>query len=202
MTRELIYREVAHLHACSIDQGFLPKLGEGFLAELYRCIDEDDSTFLEVAVDGGQVVGFVAGTLGTKPLRGILARHPFRVAARLLPSLLKPSRLIGALSVARYAGSAGGLPPGLPKAELLSIAVHERARGKGHAEGLFRTLERRMKHAGIDRFRIIAGEALTPAHRFYRKMGAEDVAVVEIHAGARSVVFCKRIGSGSPEVSR
>jgi ribosomal protein S18 acetylase RimI-like enzyme len=202
MTRERIYREVARLHACSIDQGFLPKLGEGFLVELYRCIDEDDGTFLEVVEDGGHVVGFVAGTLGTKSLRGVLARHPFRIALRLLPSLLSPSRVAGALSAARYAGSAAGLPPGVPQAELLSIAVHESVRGKGHAESLFRALERRMQQSGIDRFRIIAGEALKPAHRFYRRMGAEEVAVVEIHSGTRSMVFCKSAGSRPQEEFR
>lgn len=131
MTRERIYRELARLHAYSIG--------------------EDDSTFLEVVENGGHVVEFVAGTLGTKPLRRILARHPIRMA--------------------RYAGSGSGLPTWLPKAELLSVAVHERVGGNDHAERLFRALERRMQDAGIDRFRVIAEEALAPAHRFYRRIG-------------------------------
>lgn len=201
MTRARIYAEVAALHASSIPHGFLPKLGTGFLEELYRCIDEDRSTFLEVCEERGRVVGFVAGTIGQKPLRSILCRHPVRVAWQLMPSLISPARFTGMLSIGRYASSGAGLPPGLPNAELLSIAVDPGVRGKGHAERLFGALERRMREAGVDRFRIIAGDSLKAACRFYLKMGAEQVAEVEIHAGARSLVFCKSLTPERPEAS-
>ena len=58
------HRQVAALHAAAIDQGFLATLGEPFLAQVYRAIDEAADSVLLVEELDGRVVGFVAGGSG------------------------------------------------------------------------------------------------------------------------------------------
>jgi len=38
-------------------------------------------------------------------------------------------------------------------------------------------------------FKIVVGDALEPAHRFYKKMGARPVAKTEVHKGSGSIVY-------------
>ena len=48
LDRESTYRQVAALHAASIDQGFLATLGLPFLALMYRAIDEATDSVLMI----------------------------------------------------------------------------------------------------------------------------------------------------------
>ena len=74
-------------------------------------------------------------------------------------------------------------------AELLSIAVDPAHRGAGLAQDLYRQLTEHFRRRQVDAFRIVVGEQLSAAHRFYIKLGARPVGTVQIHAGERSVVY-------------
>jgi len=190
-TRVSIHRQVARLHIEMIGKGFLSSLGEAFLTEVYRAIDEDPSSVLFVEERAGRVIGFVAGTTGARSMYRRLLRRLPSVLWSLRGSLISPRRLAGMLKIARYVRHGGPSLPALPAAELLSIAVEPACRGTGVAEGLFRRLETHFGARGVEAFKIIAGEQLEPAHRFYRRVGARLEARFALHAGAESLVFVR-----------
>ena len=185
------YRQVAALHAANIDQGFLATLGVSFLALMYRAIDEATDSVLLVEEQRGRVVGFVSGGLGMGPIYRRMLRRPVRLGAALLPSLLHPRRLKRILEILRYGGS--GDVVGMPRAELLSIAVDPVARGTGVAERLYRRLQAHFAESGVIAFRITVGDSLAAAHRYYQRMGAEAVGRIEVHKGEGSVVYVQQI---------
>jgi ribosomal protein S18 acetylase RimI-like enzyme len=191
-----LYRQVAGLHARYLDQGFLATLGPGFLAQLYRAIDEGDSSVLICERQDGRVLGFVSGAWGMGPIYRRMLRRPFALGLVLLPSLMHPVRLWRILEVLRYGRGGHGLSS-LPQAELLSIAVAADARGYGIADRLYSALAAHFRATGIDAFCITVGGALEPAHRFYRRMGAQPVGELEVHRGRVSTVYVHKLTDAS-----
>lgn len=192
MTPAERYRQVAALHAANINQGFLATLGVPFLALMYRALDEADGSVLLTEEQGGRVVGFVSGGEGMGAIYRRMLRYPVRLGLSLLPSLVRPKRLKRILEILRYGGSATA-GQDLPNAELLSIAVDVSVRGTGVAERLYRQLQAHFSGRGVGAFRIVVGDSLAPAHRYYRKMGAKPVDRIEVHAGEGSVVYLQEV---------
>lgn len=191
-----LYRQVARLHIAAIDQGFLPQLGERFLAHLYHAIDHSDASVLITRHDEqGRLAGFISGGGGMRPiLRCMLRRWPL-VLWSLVPALTSVRTVGGIVELARRSGSA---PDGdYPANELFSIAVAPDARQSGHARWLYGRLEEHFRAQGVGAFRIVVGEQLVAAHHFYRRMGAEPVGTVEVHRGERSVVYLQRTARGA-----
>ena len=186
------YRQVASLHAASINQGFLATLGVPFLSLMYRSIDQAEGSVLLIEEQDGRVVGFVSGASGMGPIYRRMIRHPLRLLLSLAPSLVRPKRLWRILETFRYSRG-NARPADWPDAELLSIAVEPEMRGKGVSERLYRRLEDHFKRQGKPAFRIIVGKALGPAHRYYQRMGAVPIGLVEVHAGEESIVYVHRL---------
>ena len=187
LDRESTYRQVAALHAASIDQGFLATLGLPFLALMYRAIDEATDSVLLVEEKEGRVLGFISGGMGMRPIYRSMLRKPIAVGLALMPSILKPSRVSRILDILRYGRheSTGRLP----RAELLSLAIVPEARGSGMAERLYCRLATHFRDAGEGGFKIMVGDALAPAHRFYRRMGAVPAGRAEVHEGQSSTLY-------------
>ena len=131
------------------------------------------------------------------PIYRRMLRAPFRLAWALLPSLIQPTRLKRIIEILRYSGAKAG-PATLPEAELLSLAVDSVWRGKGIAESLYGKLTVHFARAGVPAFRIVVGHALAPAHRFYRRMGAQAVGTIEVHAAEGSVVYVQQVLAEPP----
>ena len=183
-----VFRQIAQLHAECIDQGFLSSLGVPFLTLLYEAIDSESSCVLNIKERQNKVIGFVAGAQGMGPIyRRLLINWP-RLFLALLPSIFsftKMKKIVEIIVLSRTA------KPVLhcPRAELLSIAVSKVDRGKGYAETLYESLCENFKTLGVTEFCIVVGDALIPAHRFYRKMGAKVIGTIEVHRGQSSVVY-------------
>ena len=196
------YRQVALLHATSINQGFLATLGVPFLALMYRAIDQADGSVLITEERDDRIMGFVSGAVGMGPVYRRMVRHPLRLMASLAPSLVRPRRLWRVLETIRYSRGTTKSAD-WPDAELLSIAVEPLMRGTGLAERLYRRLENHFVEQGKPAFRIIVGKALEPAHRYYRRMGAIPIGAIEVHAGETSIVYVHRLaergGQGSSD---
>jgi ribosomal protein S18 acetylase RimI-like enzyme len=191
-----VYRQVARLHASNIDQGFLSSLGLPFLTLLYESIDANDSSVLLLAQDGGKVVGFVAGAEGMGSIyRQLLRRWP-RLAWALLPALLSPRKIWKMFEIL-FVGQKAVPLPNLPRAELLSIAVEPSHRSRGHAAELYAGLVQHFRERKLEGFKIIVGESLVAAHRFYQKMGARPVGRIEIHQGQTSVMYVHHLAASS-----
>ena len=194
------YLQVARLHVRCLDQGFLATLGEGFLSLMYESMDCADGVTLITEEREGQVVGFITGGTGMGPIYKRMLRSPVRLGLALAPALLRPAKVRRILEIMRYSGDAT-LPDGVPDAELLSLAVAPESRGTGVADTLYRKLVEDFQTRGVDAFRIIVGDALAPAHRFYRRMGATVAGEVQVHEGEHSKVYvhhlCDTPGSTS-----
>ena len=191
--KSIVYRRVAQLHADNINQGFLSSLGPRFLALLYQAINESPASTLILARENGQVVGFVSGALGIGPVYRQMLRHWPHLMLALAPSLLMPRRLWRMIEILRYSRGNSNRGPQLPVAELLSIVVDPAFRGCSHADHLYCQLADFFAGRGERGFKIIVGAALAPAHRFYRRMGALPTAEIEVHQGARSIVYVQQL---------
>src|SRR5258706_7932200 len=114
----------ARLHANSITEGFLSRLGPGFLARLYRRIVRDDHSFLFVAEHDNAIVGMIAGTEDVSALYPRFARRDGVVAGIVAaPRLVRHAGAV--LETWRYGGTDEA---GLPSAELLAGAIDPVAR--------------------------------------------------------------------------
>lgn len=187
-----VHRQVAQLHARNIDQGFLSSLGTPFLTLLYQAIDTNESSVLLTAQHEGRVVGFVTGTEGMSSIYRQLLRQWPQLFVALLPAMASPRKLWKMIEILLMGKKAAPLPD-LPHAELLSIAVDQAHRQQGHAQQLYRDLMKHFQRRAVDRFRIVVGEPLEAAHRFYKGMGAEPVGHIEVHQGQSSVVYVHRL---------
>jgi ribosomal protein S18 acetylase RimI-like enzyme len=188
-----IYKQVARLHIASLDQGFLSTLGSGFLTELYRSIDKCPQAVLIVKCQQGEVIGFVTGVSGPMTLiyRRMMLRFPLW-AWRLFPIFFSPKRLGRIIEILRYVKS-NNEQSNLPISELLSIALTPNSRGKGIADAMYGDLIKHFREMKVERFKIVVGDGLTPAHKFYQRMGAKVVAETEIHHGVRSAVYVQNV---------
>ena len=119
-------------------------------------------------------------------------------AGQLLPSLLNPSKLKRVLEILWFSRQQKPVP-GCPKAELLSIAVLERVQGRGVAQRLYQALTTHFDHAGEPAFCIVVGDALTPAHHFYTRMGAVPMAQISVHKGQGSTLYRHKLQAPNKE---
>lgn len=187
-----ILRQVGKLHAENLDQGFLSTLGANFLFLMYRAIDECEGSVLLVETCELGVVGFVSGAESMSLIYRQMLRHWRQLITSLLPSLLNPIRLWRIFEILLYSRHEAG-PDGLPSFELLSIAVDPKYRGQGVSERLYQGLIDHCRATEKAAFKITVGEALAPAHRFYRRIGAVVAGATEVHAGERSLIYVQEI---------
>jgi len=190
------YQQIARLHMDGIDRGFLRQLGPRFLTLMYEAIDRCPDSVLITEEQGAVVVGFIAGAASMKPIYKHLLMRPLRLLMALFPSLFIPSRLKRIWEILRYSKHEySESVRALPAFELLSIVVTPSQRGTGCGERLFRALERYWQHHGTTAFKIVVGDGLQPAHRFYQRMGAVAAGRTEVHQGEGSVVYVHQIAA-------
>lgn len=188
MDASATYRELALIHMQCINQGFLPTLGEDFLALLYQSIDADSSSALFIERKAGRVVGFIAGGRGMGSIYQQMLRRWPRLFLALLPALVNPRKLKRIIEIVGFSRKQKPVP-GCPRAELFSIAVLDSARGGGVASGLYEALKQHFSDAGESAFCIVVGNSLASAHRFYQRMGAIPMAQLSVHEGLGSTLY-------------
>lgn len=189
-----LYAQVARIHALGIDRGFLTSLGEGFLAVLYEAVDACPEAVLFTEVDNGKVLGFVAAAEGMGPIyRQMLNDWP-RLVRTLAPVALSPRKVWRIVELLRHKKRDETTGPGeVPKLELLSIAVAPAALRQGVARRLYFRLMDHARETGAPGFRIVVGDGLYAAKRFYTGMGAVPKTTVTVHGGSNSTVYVQRV---------
>ena len=191
--------QAARLHAEFITEGFLARLGPRFLTHLYRCIAAGPDSFLLVATAdppaGGAghchpgpsaPAGFVAGALDLRALyRRFALRHGLPAALSSLP------RLLGALprvwETLRH--GAGPTEPGPNGAELLSIVVDHRWRGRHVGTLLVDAFLQELGRRGVGQAQVVVGADNAPAVALYRQAGFTPARTFELHRGTTSLVM-------------
>jgi len=185
-------RAVAALHAQAIAGGFLSTLPQGFLALLYAQIVQSPYSVLTVAVYRGNITGFIAGTLNAKRLYSdFLKNNLFRAGFHLLPWVFSARFLRKVFETLTYTQNKTAAL--VTESELVSMAVSENVRGRGIAQALFDSFVEEQKKIGADSFRIVAGQKLEAANRFYLRMGANKVGEIEVHAGDISNLYLYKL---------
>ena len=188
--RSQIYLDVAKLHIDSIKTGFLPSLGVKFLALMYRCIDEENFSTLILKYKGYKLVGFVTGTLGTSSLLRAILYHPIDLTLALIPLIFNLKKIKKMINI--WSHLSGSERNKYPKAELLTICVHQDYRRQGIAIDLYRKLSLYFQSSSISEFIIIVGQSLK-ANSFYRNQGADLMGELQVHQGINSNIFIQKI---------
>jgi ribosomal protein S18 acetylase RimI-like enzyme len=178
--------DVALLHKKYIDRGFMSSLGSSFLEHLYDAMTTSGNACCLVAEENGEIHGFISGTCELRSFyRDFVKAKLLPVSLLLMPMLLKPSFSRKIMENFIYPSKQGDLPG----AEIMSIVVSEKFRGRGVSESLFNSLleEFRLKH--VRRFKVTVGSSLPAANRFYQKMGGMSHAEIEVHNNEISRVY-------------
>ncbi|MCD6175442.1 MAG: GNAT family N-acetyltransferase, partial [Planctomycetes bacterium] len=172
--------QVARLHIIGIPTGFISSLGEKFMSALYESIAQSPYGFGLVEEIDGKVVGFVAFTTNLKGLyKSIMKKSLFRFGFLLFGKLFSFRTIKKILETLFYPSRVE--TQGLPKAELLSIAVAESGRGKGVGKQLVQRGLAECRSRGILKVKVLVADFNEPANTLYQKTGFKVTAQIENH---------------------
>jgi ribosomal protein S18 acetylase RimI-like enzyme len=180
-------RSIAGIHKQEITHGFLSTLPIVFLQKLYEAIITSSGGVCVVAKEKEEVVGFIAGTADIARLYRYFFLHYWFVSAVLLCNKLFQWRTVQKIwEVLRYPDKKTGQ---LPQAELLTIALSAKFQGKGVAGHMFELFTNEMKQHNIRQFKVLVGEELPYALRFYEKSGFRFHGTATVHGTEASRIY-------------
>lgn len=178
--------QIAQIHLQEINQGFLSQLGLKFLTKLYKAMIFSKNSFVVVAKENNQIVGFISGCTNLNHFyRHFLKKYFFSICFILLPKIFKISIFKKIKETLQYKNTKNNLPP----EELLSIGVVKKFQGQGIAQALLTEFIKEMKKRKVNQFKVIVGEKLPRAIAFYEKMGFKFFSKLSIHQGQSSRIY-------------
>lgn len=163
--------EAVVIHLAAFSGFFLSFLGPNFLKRLYAGILSDPSGMAFVCADGGQILGFVAGSAQPAGLyRRLLRRSWFGFAWAALPALLRRPQAAARLLRALRAPDAATSAPGV--GTLMSIAVLPQTQGTGLGKLLVRAFLDEGRRRGLSAVDLTT-DAIdnAAANQFYLNLG-------------------------------
>ena len=185
---------IAKLHRDTLEKSFLSGLGVVFLSSLYNFLIKNELVL--VYTENNILTGFVSFSKNSKGMmKRFLVNCPlclFLLGIKILiqPTLLK--RLIETYRAPFKSEGSTNLSK-LPASELLSISVSPNCQAAGIGTQLILLLENHLKAQEISRYKVIAGEELIGANRFYIKNGFTLISQIKIHGNNFSNVYIKEI---------
>jgi len=183
--------EIAKIHKQEINQGFLSQLGIKFLAKLYEAMILSKESFVVVAKENNQIIGFISGCVNVKNFyKDFLKNHTFSAIIILLPKFFNFVTIKKIFETLKYSKRK---EDNLPEAELLVIASKREFHGKGIALKTFECFINEMKKREIEQFKVIVGENLSRAIGFYKKMGFSFHSNTNIHGKESSRIYIYNI---------
>lgn len=173
----------ASLHAGQISEGFLSFLGPGFLQRLYRRVARNPGSFLLVAEDDGTTVGFLAGSTDVAGLyKSFVLRDGVAAVLTCGGRLLRSWRRV--METLGHRGDASG-----EGAELLAVAVHPAARGRGAGTLLVEGFLAEIRRRNQDAAHVVVAADNATAVALYGRAGFETVTRFELHRGTESLLM-------------
>ena len=138
---------VVAIHRAAFPNFFLSLLGPRFLRVFYGFVADDGIDL--VALDDGQLAGFVAGVADSRSFyRRLLRRRVAQIALAILPVVLRrPSTLVRVARRARQRTRVGADEPS--GAELMSLAVDPSRQHRGIGRALVAAFTERVAVAGV-----------------------------------------------------
>ena len=172
--------QVAQLHVQGIQTGFISSLGDKFVTTLYKQIALSDYAFGVVAIENAQVLGFVAFTTNLSGLyKSVILKGGFRLVWLLAGKLFSWKTIKRIFETLFYPNRVKNLD--LPSAELLSIAIDQKAQGKGIATALIKQGLAECSARGIDRIKLLVAQQNEAANQLYLKCGFQLHSQIESH---------------------
>ena len=176
----------ARLHKQEISQGFLSTLPTAFLQQLYEAILTFPGGVVVAACEGTKVIGFVAGVSSASDFYRYFFRNymisGFFVLLKRLGNIGTIRRIIEVLLYPKKEHH-------VSEAELLTIAVAHEHQGKGVAGKMLPVFVEGMKQQHITTFKVLVGEELAHAIRFYEKSGFQFLRNTSVHGNKVSRVY-------------
>ncbi len=176
---------MAQIHKVEIAQGFLSSLSSSFLQRFYLALIESGYSFCIVAKENNEVVGFASGAIDmNKFYFYFLSHYFFQSFFILLPKIFSSFKKI--LESLFYPVK----QESLPRSELLVIAIKKEFQGQGVGGLILKSFILEMKSKNITVFKVVVGEELKSAIKFYEKNNFVFVKNINIHGKAQSRVYC------------
>lgn len=187
---------IAELHKQVLTLGFLSKLDLSILGRLYQLIKKEGILLVAFTKDN-TLAGFVSYSKDTKKLMRMFAWSSAAIYFSLLLTYMKhPSFVVRSLETLLAPFKHGSAKKGgknIPDGELLSIVVNPTVQNSGTGTALLHQLESELKKRKIFRYKVVAGEQLISANRFYQKNGFYLADRIKIHGKAMSNLYIKNL---------
>ena len=185
---------IAEIHFSEIKYGFLNQLGKKFLTYFYLAMITSPNAFLVVAEENNKVIGFISGCTNlNKFYKDFVKQYTFRSFLILLKKIFSFSIFKKVFEVMSYSKKEEKGEDSLPLAELLSIAIISEYQGQGIATKLLERFISEMKTREIKKFRVIVGENLPQANKFYLKFGFIFHSKNSVHKDTPSNIYLYNI---------
>ena len=179
--------QIAKIHKQEINQGFLSQLGIKFLSKLYEAMILSKNSFVVVAKEENNVIGFISGCSNVKNFyKDFLKKYTFWAIIILLPKFLNLTTIKKIFETLKYSKKEEN---DLPETELLVIAVKKEFHGQGVAIKMFNFFINELKKRNIKKFRVVVGENLSRAIGFYEKVGFKFHSNITIHQNNLSKIY-------------
>lgn len=179
---------IAKLHIDNISTGFISELGLPLVKLIYKEIIDSEIAFCMVALSNSTIIGFIAGTTDINALySGFIKNNFIKATYSIFTKLFKPrymSRIIETLIYPRRR-----VVENIPHAELLSIVVVENYRRSKIGHKLFSSLCCEFISREVSTFKVLVGETIVSACKFYEKVGGALADKVSVHRGSKSRVY-------------
>jgi len=182
--------EVAQLHISGINTGFISSLGIDFVTALYEGIAESKSGISYVALKKDKVVGFAAFTTDLGALyKFVILCKGIRFVTILAGRIISVKSIKKVLETLFYPARVE--KSNFPKAELLSIIVSEKERGKGLGKELLKKGFEKCREKGIEKIKVLVAADNEPANWLYLRCGFNQVEQIDNH-GIKSNIYVAR----------
>jgi len=168
--------QVARLHLAVLPDGFLARLGERLLAEIYAGAISAPGTIGLAAREEHGIGGFVLATTDTRALfHHVLRRRGLAMVQVLLRTVVRDPRvLLRILESVRYPEKRGLHDSGeCGDAELMAFGVLPEHRSRGYAGRLVLALNDEFARRGVSAYTASVYASNLQATRFYARMGFE-----------------------------
>ena len=183
-------QQVAKIHFQEIKWGFLSRLGEKFLCYFYQALIDSPGGFLIIAEIDNSLVGFIGGSTDLKKFYKVFTKkYFFKVLPFLFRRLFSIDMLKKIYETRKYSKEENNLP----KSELISIAVSSEIQGTGISTQLLDNFFLEMKRRKIRTIKVIVGENLVQANKFYQKNGFKFHSRSFIHKDMPSIIYIYNI---------
>ena len=185
---------LAKLHTATLTSSFLAGLGLAFLNKLYTFLIQTEKVW--VYEEDGDIKGFVSFSGNSA---GMMKRFLFNCPGCILSlafrTIVQPANLKRFIETFRapFKSTASNDTIGLPLGELLSISVSPNCQASGIGSQLVKALEMHLHQNRILSYKVVAGEELVGANKFYLKNGFVLATQIKIHGDKLSNVYVKEV---------